>query len=185
MFHWSSERKWSQQKYTLPSTGINNLLVPKPCVVIGFMLQSLCREDGSDPIPKDLDEYIRPDKSDNCFPFIFFEAASDAQKAHTANLRIASQALYNIYQCMERADKVHFFENVRIFSIALDANDLYVRVHRGKRLSGRLEFRFDTVSDISKYTRDNTCLLVRRILAEYAAKELYPILKSTFQKITD
>jgi hypothetical protein len=47
------------------------------------------------------------------------------------NLHSASQALLNIYRWTKSADKEEeFFDKVRVFSFALNAQELSVRVHR-------------------------------------------------------
>jgi hypothetical protein len=79
-----------------------------------------------------------------------------------------------------------FLEEVRVFSIVINAQDLGVRVHRGVKLpsgGGTLCCQFDEFRLLDRYTRDQECLLIKAIINDYAAKELYPILKSTFASI--
>lgn len=79
-----------------------------------------------------------------------------------------------------------FLRSVREFSIVLNAKDLVVRLHRGEKLSTRaLGFRFDEFKVLDRYTKDDACLLVKTILTDYAAEELHPILKSTFDEIVN
>jgi hypothetical protein len=124
------------------------------------------------------------------YQFLFFEvkkAGTDLQDAYTANLHSASQALYNIYNWMDRSDNEDiFFKEVRVFSVVINAQDLGVRVHRVVKLpsgGGTLCFQFDEFRLLDCYTRDQACLLIKVIINDYAAKELYPILKSTFASI--
>jgi hypothetical protein len=77
-------------------------------------------------------------------------------------------------------------EEVWVFSAVINAQDLGVRVHRGVKLpsgGGALCFQFDEFRPLDRYTRDQACLLVKVIINDYAAKELYLILKSTFASI--
>lgn len=132
---WNTEGQWSQPKDTrLPSRGDGEISLPKPDLAVSFKLESFTvAEDDSDPIPQDLAKCISPDGGGRCFPFLFFEvkkAGADLQEAYTANLHSASQALFNIYTWMVRAgQEEQFFDEVRVFSVVFNAQDLGVRVH--------------------------------------------------------
>jgi hypothetical protein len=192
IFDWNTEGQWSQPKDTrLPSREEDDISLPKPDLAISFTQGSFSpSEDKSDPIPPDLKNCLSPDGGDRCFPFLFFEvkkAAADLQDAYTANLHSASQALYNIYNWMVRAElEDEFLEKVRVFSVVFNAKDLGVRVHRAVKLptgKGNLSFQFDEFTPLGTYTKDQACLLIHTILADYAAGELHPILKSTYVEI--
>lgn len=194
IFDWNSEGQWSQPKDTrLPSREDDDISLPKPDLAISFTLKSFTGElDDSDPIPLELERCISPDGGDRCFPFLFFEvkkAGADLQDAYTANLHSASQALYNIYNWMVRTgEEESFFETVRVFSLVFNAQDLSVRVHRAVKLptgGGALGFHFDEFSPLYRYDKDQACLLIQTILNDYAAKELHPILKSTFVEVVN
>jgi hypothetical protein len=192
IFDWNTEGQWSQPKDTrLPSREDDDISLPKPDLAISFALKSLTiAKDRSDPIPPDLAKCLFPDNGNRCFPFLFFEvkkAGADLQDAYTANLHSASQALYNIYNWMVRSGMEDIFlEEVRVFSVVFNAQDLGIRVHRAVKLpdgGGALCFQFDELRPLNRYTRDEACLLIKAILTDYAAKELHPTLKSAFAKI--
>ena len=190
LFDWNTEGQWSQPKDTrLLSREDDEISLPKPDLAISFTLRSFTgEEDDSDPIPAELERCISPDGGDRCFPFLFMEvkkAAADLQDAYLANLHNASQALYNIYLWMVRADQETLFYNkVRVFSLVFNAQDLSVRVHRAApTVDGNISFRFDEVSTLARYTRDQACVLVSTILNNYAAKELHPALKTAYAEV--
>ena len=194
IFDWNTEGQWSQPKDTrLPSREDDDISLPKPDLAISFTLRSFTiSEDESDPIPPDLAKCISPDGGNRCFPFLFFEvkkAGADLQDAYTANLHSASQALYNIYNWMIHArQKDLFLEQVQVFLMIFNAQDLGVQVHYAVKLSMRDEalcFQFDEFEPLGRYTKDQACLLIQTILTDYAAKELHPILKSTFVEIVN
>lgn len=190
IFDWNTEGQWSLPKDNrLPSRMDDDISLPKPDLAISFTLKSFTGdEDDSAPIPTDLERCISPDGGDRCFPFLFMEvkkAAADLQDAEMANLHSASQALYNMYTWMVRAGQVEtFFDQVRVFSVVFNAQDLSVRVHRGyQQPDGELSFHFDEFSPLDRYTKDSACLLVETILTDYAARELHPALKKAFTEI--
>ena len=192
MFDWNTEGQWSQLSDTrIPSREDDDISQPKPDLAISFTLKSFTgAEDDSAPIPAALEKCMAPDGVPRCFPFLFFEvkkAASDLQEAFLTNLHSASQALYNIYNWMIRANhEDKFFKEVRVFSIAFNAKDLFVRVHRCEKIStGALGFRFDKFEVLNGYTKDDACSLVKAILTDYAERELHPILKSTFDQVVN
>lgn len=190
IFDWNTEGQWSLPKDNrLPSRTDDDISMPKPDLAVSFTLESFTTsEDGSDPIPKELERCICPDGGDRCFPFLFMEvkkAAADLLDAELANLHSASQALYNMYTWMVRAgqDKT-FFDQVRVFSLVFNAQDLSVRVHRACQQSdGTLCFRFDELSPLERYTKDSACLLIDTILTNYAKGKLHPALKSAFVEV--
>ena len=195
-FDWNTEGQWRQPKGTLirPTKKGDEMTLPKPDLMISFTLESFSSgRDQSHPIPDDLEPCIFPDGDQRCFPFLFFEvkkAAADLVAAYRANLNNASQALYNIWQWMKRADQLtEFYEKVRVFTFVFNAQELSVRVHRAeidKDDDGQdaLFFVFDTVEEVEKhgYTRDKVCLLVSSIM-NYANAELLPILQATFMEV--
>ncbi|KAH6678696.1 hypothetical protein B0J14DRAFT_583272 [Halenospora varia] len=194
IFDWNTEGQWSQPKETrLPSREDDDISLPKPDLAISFTLNSfIVAGDESDPIPPDLTKCLSPDGGNRCFPFLFFEvkkAGADLQDAYTANLHSASQALYNIYNWMVRSNREDIFlEEVRVFSVVFNAQDLGIRVHRAIKLpteGGALSFGFDELRPLDRYTKDQACLLIQAIITDYAAKELHPTLKSTFAEIVN
>lgn len=190
IFDWNTEGQWSLPKDNrLPSRKDDDISLPKPDLAISFTLNSFTGdEDDSDPIPTDLERCISPDAGDRCFPFLFIEvkkAAADLQDAEMANLHSASQALYNMYTWMVRAGQEEaFFDQIRVFSLVFNAQDLSVRVHRVlQQPDGNLSFRFDEFHAAARYTKDSACLLIESILTDYAARELHPALKTAFAEI--
>ena len=79
-----------------------------------------------------------------------------------------------------------FLQNVRVFSVVFNADELCIRVHRAMKLAtggGALSYHFDQFRPLSRYTKDQACSLIRTILTEYSVKDLHPILKSAFSTI--
>ena len=190
IFDWKAEGKWSQPlDVRLPSSEDDEIPSPKPDLAISFTRQSFTgNEDDSDPIPQELERCISPGGGDKCFPFLIMEvkrAAADLGDAYLANLHSASQALYNMYLWMHRADRLEtFFQQVRIFSFVFNAQDLNVRVHRCSPLNdGNISFHFDDFTALTKYNRDQVCLLVDTILNDYAATELHGLLLAAYRDV--
>ncbi|KAJ2984431.1 hypothetical protein NUW58_g6061 [Xylaria curta] len=195
MFDFNCEGHWSLQgEYPLPSIqGVEDKVSgPKPDLAIFFNTEALLGSDGfSAPIPPILKSCIFPDNYiRRCFPFVFIEAKEafhDITTALYTNMHSASQALFNIYTWMRKAGQTDaFFQSVRLFSIAINAEKVIVRTHRAKPLGSRggLIFLCDEICTLYKYDRDTVCLLVRNILMEYGAKELCKILKSTVEEVS-
>jgi hypothetical protein len=193
MFDFNCEGHWSLQgNYPLPSTQLNDTISgPKPDLAIFFKFGALIGRDAASPFPRMLQSCIWPDRYlQRCFPFVFIEAKRgfvDLEFAVYANMHSASQALFNIYQWMERAGRSDiFFRDVRVFSIAINAQQIIARVHRAKPLDeGKdLEFLCHELPTLYGYNRDEACLLIRNILVEYGVKELHGILKATFEEVS-
>lgn len=197
MFDFNCEGHWSLQgTYPLPSTqGPDDKVTgPKPDLAIFFKFEALTGNDVlsfSAPVPPKLKSCIWPDNYlRRSFPFIFIEAKKgfhDLTFAVYANMHSASQALFNIYKWMEKAGHTDvFFEQVRLFSIAINAEKIIARVHRASRLAGEesLVFLYDELLTLYRYSRDEACLLIRNILVEYGVTELHGILKDTFEEVS-
>jgi hypothetical protein len=200
VFDFNCEGHWSLQgTCPLPSTnGPGDIITgPKPDLAIFFRFGSLVGMDpvsGSVAIPDALKSCINPDNHTlRCFPFIFIEAKKGfetIEPAALANVHSASQALFNIYAWMNKArhDEV-FFQDVRLFSIAINAEKVIVRVHRAKPVNNGddtgLIFTYDDLYPKSKfhYTRDEVCTLIHNILIEYAETKLLGILKRTVETV--
>jgi len=189
-FDWNSEGSWSQPEDSrLPSSKADTISSPRPDLAMFFTLKSFTGEAIDDPIPSELEKCISPDGGDRCFPFLFMEvkkAGADLQDAYTANLHSASQALYNIYTWMVRlGQEEKFYNDVRVFSLVFNAQNLSVRVHRAEmRENGTVYFLFDELLPLQRYTKNQACLLIKTTVAEYAAKELHPLLKIAFKEVT-
>jgi hypothetical protein len=117
------------------------------------------------------------------------KAGANLQKAYMANLHCACQALYNMYNWMVRAERQEtFFRTVRVFSFVFDADAVCIWIHRAQQLpiAGEpLKFCFDEFAPPFRFTKDRACLLVKTILADYAASELHPALKNAFVEIVN
>ncbi len=189
-FDWNSEGSWSQPEDSrLPSSKADTISSPRPDLAMFFTLKSFTGEAIDDPIPSELEKCISPDGGDRCFPFLFMEvkkAGADLQDAYTANLHSASQALYNMYTWFMRlGQEEKFYNDVRVFSLVFNAQDLSVRVHRAEiRVDGTIYFLFDELLPLQRYTKNQACLLIKTTVAEYAAKELHPLLKTAFKEVT-
>ncbi len=189
-FDWNSEGSWSQPEDSrLPSSKIDTISSPRPDLTMFFTLNSFTGKAIDDSIPSELEKCISPDEGDRCFPFLFMEvqkADADSRDAYTTNLHSASQALYNIHIWMMRLSlEEKFYNDVRVFSLVYNAQDLSVRVHRAEmRGNGNVFFLFDELLPLQRYTKNQACLLIKNIVAEYAAKELHSLLKTAFKKVT-
>ena len=191
IFTFNCEGQWKTPDYPLPTSGpIGQISAPKPDLAVFFELESLT-EDISAPIPESISTCLRPDGGQwRCFPFLFMEvkrARHDLDLAEMSNAHNASQALYNMYIWMELAGEVEdFLQKVRVFTIVLNARELALRCYRAELGSNnQMRFRYDDIELQSFYNRDQACKLIRKIMVEYAEKELYAILKATFQKVVD
>jgi hypothetical protein len=189
----NSEGQWYQNcSEYLISRDSDMVTLPKPDLNVSFTLDAFNR---SAPVPGNLKKAFRPDistggKDARCFPFLFFEAKKadeSLQNAYMANLHSASQALLNIYAWMVRSQHADtFFEKVRVFTFVLNAQKLSVRMHRATRHEVTLlQYHFVELVDLTKYSKDQACLLVRNILDKYAIEELHPILKLAFDTVTE
>ena len=194
-FDWNAEGQWSQLGPTsLPSRENDSISQPKPDLAISFTLESFTgSDDDSDPIPDVLKPCLYPDGGNRCFPFLFMEvkkAATDLQAAYLANLHTASQALWNIYHWVMKADrediKDQFFKEARVFSVVFNAQDLDIRVHRAAlSMKGDVVFHFDHFKKFHGYKKDEACVLISNILRHYAVDELFPFLKSIFRVVVE
>jgi hypothetical protein len=193
LFVYNCEGQWYLPKiFRLPTRSRGDeVTLPKPDLAVSFTLEAFTGTDTSSPFPKEIGSCMRPDGGvGRCFPFIFMEAkrgAHDLEPASMANLHSASQALFNIYTWMLQAGhQAIFFDRVRVFSIVLNAHEISMRVHRAVLLptTNSLSYHFDDIVSINGYSRDQACLLFRNALIEYGKKELYGILKSTFEEVS-
>lgn len=194
-FDFNCEGQWSLRSnyYALPSTEENSIAAPKPDLAIFFRFNSLVGRGPywkSAPIPDGLKPCMSPDGHiQRCFPFIFIEAKKgfrDLTPALIANMHSASQALFNIYVWMSEAGhKDKFFSDVRLFSIAINAKEFALRVHRAQAAEGGegLEFYYDEICDRHTYERDDICNLIRNILVGYAGETLLDVLKQSVQAV--
>ncbi|KAI1292692.1 hypothetical protein F5Y03DRAFT_375373 [Xylaria venustula] len=194
-FDFNCEGAWSLRSsyYALPSTEKNTVPSPKPDLAIFCRFNSLVGRGPywkSTPIPDDLKLCMSPDGYiQRCFPFIFIEAKKgfhDLTPALMANMHSASQALFNIFVWMRAAghqDK--FFSDVRLFSVAINAENFALRVHRAQAAEEGegLEFYYDDICDGHAYKRDHICNLIRNVLVGYAEKTLVDILKETVETV--
>ncbi|KAI0455591.1 hypothetical protein F5B21DRAFT_503150 [Xylaria acuta] len=195
-FDFNCEGHWSLQgSHPLPSTGGPSDLItgPKPDLAIFFRFDSLVgMELRNQIIPAELESCLNPDNhEERCFPFIFIEAKkgfSDIEPAVLANMHSASQALFNIYTWMVKAGhQAAFFKDVRLFSFAINAQQIIARVHRAVPIDvgGQigLEFYYDELNTQIYYTRDKICTLIHNILSEYAESKLLGVLKAAVEKV--
>lgn len=193
LFVYNCGSQWDLPKrFQLPSRASNDEVpLPKPDLAVFFTLEALTGKDTSSPFPQEIASCMRPDGGvDRCFPFIFMaakgEGAHDLESASIANLHSASQALFNIHIWMLRAghEKI-FFNRVRVFSIILTAQEISMRVHRAMPVpeSKAISYHFDEVVSITRYSRDQACLLFKNVLIQYGENELHGILKSTFEEV--
>lgn len=133
------------------------------------------------------------------FHFFSLEAKKpDAHKgeslASLQNLNTATQALYNIYVFMKRAQmEQKFFKEVRFYSIIATSQVFEVRVHRAVELDADvhirhdypLGFRHDVLLKIESehYEKAKVIHIVKNILTEYGVKKLHPILEEAVKEV--
>lgn len=132
---------------------------------------------------------MHPDGTTRCFLFLILEA----KKGHnslgemgTKNVVTTSQALYNIYHWMDRAQmRAEFFTKVRVFSVVFNAQHLGVQAHRAEPGpdDGDLSFKFVNVWALQPYQRDYVWVLISSILRRYAARELQNILMAAVKSV--
>ncbi|KAI0187718.1 hypothetical protein EV127DRAFT_513500 [Xylaria flabelliformis] len=189
--HWSL-----QGNHPLPSTGDPRDLIagPRPDLAIFFRFDYLVeRELHNQAIPTGLHSCMNPDDHlGRCFPFLFIEngCGGDIEPAVLANLHSASQALYNIYMWMAKADhQAAFFKDVRLFSFAINTQQVIARAHRAVPVTvgGQtgLEFYYDELNANSQfyYTRDSICTFIHNILIDYAESKLLGVIKAAVEKV--
>ena len=199
------ESKWNRgpgipimkTKFEPEFSGLSlDLPAPQPDLAFFFTLKSFVDTQALIPAMAavDLNDFLHPDGSKiRCFPFFFLEmkaAEKELKPAHTTNLYIASQALLNIYKWMKKANLTKmFFDEVRVFSLALNVDKFCIRIHRAHAASQGTDveiiYTFDVVCEEPVgYRKDYVCALVRNILHEYGVKELLPILQKAYNTVT-
>ena len=197
------EGKWKEEMH-LPlmrsAPGVKDidkikLPSPKPDLAVSFASKAFEGPKEAIPFqtPCDLAYFINPDgASHRCFPFFFLEAKAwenPLEKADHRNLHSISQALYNIYQWLKRAEmKTEFFQHVRVFSLAMNLERFHIHVHRASKAIPakqiEIEYFFDVVCEERIDGRkDYFCAIVRNILSDYAIRILHPILKKAYDAI--
>ncbi|TGJ86587.1 hypothetical protein E0Z10_g2198 [Xylaria hypoxylon] len=192
-FDFNCEGQWSLRSnhYALLSTEENSISAPKPDLAIFFHFNSLVGPGlywQSTPVPDHLKPCMSPDGSiERCFPSIFIEAENgfhDLTTALMANMHSASQVLFNIYVWMSAAGhKDKFFSDVRLLSIAINAEKFALRVHRAQAAQEgegeELEFYYDDICDGHAYKKDHIYNLIRNVLVKYAETTLLNVLKQS------
>ncbi|KIW99656.1 uncharacterized protein Z518_11069 [Rhinocladiella mackenziei CBS 650.93] len=194
IFTFGLEKEWKIDKnYRLPSTGREDVIAPpKPDIAISFPFDAFdapSNRGWPSPYPTDLDYCLSPNEENGgCFPFFFCEAGDgtpNEEAACHANLYSASQALYNIFQWMDRAGQRDvFLQRVRVFSMVIARSTIDVRVHRADVQHGQLCFSFDEVFSCNNYTKDDAYQVYRNILEIYGKGVLLKILQAAFQKVS-
>lgn len=193
MFTFSCEERWTlEDDYLLPTLGSpNKIQQPKPDLAISFQRDAFT---GPELVayPINLSRCLHPGANgeERWFPFLFLEAKKSddgiRKSAQQRNLHNASQALFNIYQWMRGHDdsQKSFFENVRVFTIALNTEDIRLRIHRAEKgQGGRLVFNFSEVVSFKDYNQTIANHLVKSVLLDYAKPHLYPALKKAFTEV--
>ncbi|KAI1355994.1 hypothetical protein F5Y01DRAFT_310179 [Xylaria sp. FL0043] len=192
-FDFNCEGQWSLRSkyYPPPSTEENSIAEPKPDLAVFFRLDSLVGRGPhfkSMPFPDHLKLCMGPDGYMNgCFLFLLIEAKRgfhDLTPALMANMHSASQALFNIYVFMANArHRTRFFYDVRVFSIAINAEKFALQVHRANTAPGRnsdeLVFCYDDICSGYMHKRDDIFNLIQNILVGYAEITLFDVLKQS------
>ncbi len=178
----------------------------KPDVAVAFQAETLLPSDGFHADwerLKDFEPHIFPEgnqeyQDERAFHFFSMEVKGkrgslDNQKAQFQNLNTGSQALYNIYYCMERTDDLDtFFNEVRVFSAVATTEGLSIRIHwpiklkEGQYVNRRypIGFQFDELGRLrGDYSRAQATSVVYNILYKYGVQTLHPILKKTIVEL--
>lgn len=194
VFAFSCEEQWCIERRFLikPTKPSSKITQPKPDLAISFQRSAFIDSTILD-YPIELGGCLHPGRKgrERWFPFLFLEAKREDNSLRDAfekNLHSTSQALLNIFQWM-RLDQTllpQFFKDVRTFSIVLNNEDMVLRMHRAEIVGdGQLRYQFTEVAHIRGYSRDAACHLVKSVLLDYALPKLRPILKASFQKVTE
>ena len=198
-FACSSEVEWNlADRQQIPSTdeaGMNNT---KPDLVISFNAENFYNERGGFQIPPAMTCFVDMERTGfkRCFPFIIIEAKHSfrsLQPGLQSNLFRASQLLYNMFQWFSYADRTSevegsvehrnkFFDHVRVFTITLNAKQLYLRTHRATKMEQlALEgYEFEETLQVSEpngYRIDQMGHIVGAIMQKYGRDQLLPALK--------
>ncbi|RMZ78444.1 hypothetical protein DV737_g3889, partial [Chaetothyriales sp. CBS 132003] len=192
LFAFSCEEQWgvSHRFLIKPTRPKSKISQPKPDLALSFQRSALINDDLLD-YPVELAKCLHPGVRgrERWFPFVFIEAKRDDNSLRDAfekALHAASQALFNIYQWMRLVPRLEeqFFDNVRVFSIVLNNEDITLRIHRVERGPGdRLRYRFALVAKIKDYNRFEACHMVKSVLVDYALPHLHPILKEAYETV--
>ena len=189
MFVVRFEGQWKvPETSALPSLDEDKVPAPKPDCA--FSYHRAKAEFSDTVIPQEFVSFLAPEGFKIlCFPFLFIETKKQSDSIVPAlhkNFHTASQALFNIYKWMEKAGKLgSFFKNVRVLSIAINAERMIVRVHRAEPSTVLpLDFAYDELMSTSPYTITQAWALIKSFLYEYAAQQLCEILKDAFQTVS-
>ncbi len=108
---------------------------------------------------------------------------ADPKLAFRKNLGTTALALKCIYEFMVRAEQEEkFFEVVHVYSFVLNPGNLKLRQHRvKKRQDEQLTFHSQQLQDFGPSTQSQANLLSEKIMTEYAANILHPLLVTTFK----
>jgi hypothetical protein len=146
--------------------------------------------------PKGTQQY----QDDRAFHFFSMEVKEkrgtlDNKMGQDQNLNTASQALYNIYRCMKKANELDlFFDKVRVFSAVATAEGFWLRVHRAVKVRERqcnnqdypIGFTFDEVLQMrDEYSKKRVSSILRNVLCRYGVKTLHPIMKRIVKILLD
>ncbi|KAI0545674.1 hypothetical protein F4679DRAFT_599278 [Xylaria curta] len=94
-------------------------------------------------------------------------------------------------QCLQDCIPAAFFKDVRLFSFAIDTQQIIARVYRAVPVTvgthTGLEFYFDELNANSQfnYTRDSICTLIQNILIDYAESKILGVLKAADEKVLE
>ncbi|RMZ90558.1 hypothetical protein DV736_g2212, partial [Chaetothyriales sp. CBS 134916] len=192
LFAFSCEEQWgvSDRFLIKPTRPKSKISQPKPDLALSFQRSALINDDLLD-YPVELAKCLHPGVRgrERWFPFVFVEAKKDDNSLRDAfekALHAASQSLFNIYQWMRLVLRLEeqFFENVRVFTIVLNNEDITLRIHRAVKGPGdRLRYKFALVAKIKDYNRLEACHVVKSVLVDYALPHLHPILKDTYETV--
>lgn len=207
-FDWNVEGQWQHDKGAGPFASssqkgaltkaqekLGSIPRPKPDMAFAFSRETFMSPTEEVRLPMDLRLAMKPDDSNQVFPFLFIEVKKGyigIEEAKLKNLNNAARALYNIQRWFKKAEdddgsqdwKASFLD-IRVFSFAFNADNLVVRMHRAEpeSLSQDPLFYFEELFSQKPYTRNQICTLFNNILNDYAANDLRTSLEAVFQAV--
>ncbi|KAB8338815.1 hypothetical protein FH972_021759 [Carpinus fangiana] len=171
---------------------------PRPDLLLAFSSETLLGdlpEHTDHIVAEEVLPCIHPDQVPHrSFPFLFMEVKkrnADFEMGLLDGLNAASQALYNIHICMKKAKDTTRFNEIRTFSISINASDVIARVHWAEMTPGGdpggeiSQYRFEEFCPNTKYNNFLLGSIVRDVLSSYASEILFEILRDTYRKLYD
>ena len=163
---------------------------PRPDTAVFFNTWTIMSQGM--PFPSDLDRYLWPlGWGNRCLPFLTIECQKNSKTldwARIKNFHATNQALYNIHILMKEAGKLDaFFNKIRVFSIAMNAETFEVRVHRGilSDEETSLKYAYWDVGVLKGLYKLQDAVRLKFKIFNYAPTALQPVLTDTVRTIIE